>query len=185
MYSQSASTSNNSNASNNISSIPNSSTSTNSVPINVVTGDVSTSSISTSNNSTISKSTSNDIPTSRVGYTSNNSSTVNNPSSTPSTITNHDTTDDHLATTKEFYSDKTCNDTNKNDNNKGFTAEEIQLFERRYQEGYYVYIDQRYINWMNSTQPNCLPANLRKPITQSFSSTHDDAPQSSSEQQSS
>ena len=185
VYSQSSSTSNNSSASNNKSSSSNSSTSSNSVSNKVVTGDVPTSSISTSNNSTISKSTSNDVPTSRVGYTSNNSSTVNNPLSTPSTITNHDTTDDHLATTEEFYSEEICNDTNNNDNKKRFTAEEIQLFERRYEEGYNVYIDQRYIDWMNSTHPNCLPTNLRKPITKSFSSTHDDAPQSASEQQSS
>ena len=38
---------------------------------------------------------------------------------------------------------------------------------------------------MNSTHSNCLPANLWEPITQSFSSTHDDAPQWASEQQSS
>lgn len=183
VYSQSSSNSNNSSVSNYSNSTTTSSTSSSFVPSIVVTGDVSTSSISISNNSTINNSTSNDVPTSRVGYTNNNSSTVNIPLSPPST-SDHGTTD-HLATTKEFYSEETCNDTNNNDNNKRFTAEEIQLFERRFEEGYNVYIDPRYINWMNSTHPNCLPSNLRKPITQSFSGTQYDAPQSASEQQSS
>ena len=38
---------------------------------------------------------------------------------------------------------------------------------------------------MNSTHPNCLPANLRKPITHSFSCAQYDASQQASEQQSS
>ena len=187
VYSQSSSTSNNSSASNYNNSITDSSTSSSSIPNNVVTSDISTRSTSNSNNSTINNATSNDVPTSRVSYTNNHSSTVNNPLSPYSTGSNCDTTDDHLVTTEEFYSEETCNDTNNNDNNKRsrFTAEEIQLFERRFEEGYNVYIDQRYINWMNSTHPNCLPANLRKPITHSFSCAQYDASQQASEQQSS
>ena len=187
VYSQSSSTSNNSSASNYNNSITDSSTSSSSIPNNVVTSDISTWSTSNSNNSTINNATSNDVPTSRVSYTNNHSSTVNNPLSLYSTASNCDTTDDHLVTTEEFYSEETCNDTNNNDNNKRsrFTAEEIQLFERRFEEGYNVYIDQKYINWMNSTHPNCLPANLRKPITHSFSCAQYDASQQASEQQSS
>ena len=187
VYSQSSSTSNNSSASNYNNSITDSSTSSSSIPNNVVTSDISTRSTSNSNNSTINNATSNDVPTSRVSYTNNHSSTVNNPLSPYSTASNCDTTDDHLVTTEKFYSKETCNDTNSNDNNKRsrFTAEEIQLFERRFEEGYNVYIDQRYIDWMNSTHPNCLPANLRKPITHSFSCAQYDASQQASEQQSS
>ena len=187
VYSQSSSTSNNSSASNYNNSITNSSTSSSAIPNNVVTSDVSTRSTSNGNNSIINNSTSNYVPISRVSYTNNHSSTVNNPLSPRSTASNHDTTDDHLATTEEFYSEETCNDTNNNDNNKRskFTPEEIQLFERRFEEGCNVYIDQRYIDWMNSTHPNCLPANLRKPITPSFSCAQYDASQLASEQQSS
>ena len=127
VYSQSSSTSNNSSASNYNNSITDSSTSSSSIPNNVVTSDISTRSTSNSNNSTINNATSNDVPTSRVSYTNNHSSTVNNPLSPYSTASNCDTTDDHLVTTEEFYSEETCNDTNNK--RSRFTVEEIQLFE--------------------------------------------------------
>ena len=189
VYSQSSSTSNNSSASNHSNSITNSSTSSSTIPNNIVTSDAPTSSISTSNKSTSNFSTGNNVSTSSIGYTDNNSSTLNNPLSLLVTASSHNTDDDHLVSaTEEFCSEETCNDTNNitnnNDDNKRFTAAEIQLFERRFEEGYNVYIDERYINWMNSTHPDYLPNNLRKPFTQSFSCSHYDAPQLASEQQS-
>ena len=134
VHNQSSGTSNNSSASNHSNSITNNSTSSSIIPNNIVTSDAPTSSISTSNKSTSNFSTSNNVSTNSIGYTDNNCSTVNNPLSLPVTESSHNTDDDHLASaTKEFCSEVTCNDTNNMTNNsddqKSFTAAEVQLFD--------------------------------------------------------
>ena len=40
----------------------------------------------------------------------------------------------------------------------GFTDEELELFERRYEEGYNIYIDHNYVRWLELHHPESLPA---------------------------
>lgn len=63
----------------------------------------------------------------------------------------------------------------------GFTTEETELFERRFIEGYDLFIDERYVEWMERMHPNSLPANLRQESSHSFSSKNYDVSQPATE----
>ena len=40
----------------------------------------------------------------------------------------------------------------------GFTDEQLELFQRRYEEGYNIYIDHNYVRWLELHHPESLPA---------------------------
>ena len=120
------------------------------------------------------------------GFASNKENrNIDNPSLTLSVECPND--DEFRSGTHEFVNEETYNSNSSNDNNNNddntimkniFTTEEIELFERRFKEGYDLYIDEKYVDWMNRTYPNFLPAHLRK----NSSCISDYIPQSVSEE---
>ena len=137
----------------------------------IFTSYVHTSNNSTSNISTRNSSINASINTSNStnGFANNKENrNIDNPSLTLSVECPND--DEFRLGTHEFVNEETCNSNSNNNsddntimkNNSLQSAEEIELFERRFKEGYNIYIDEKYVDWMNRIHPNFLPAHLRK-----------------------